>query len=136
MEKSAEVLTNDPKEPVVQLAIAGPVEQFVVINPRTLNLRGVAGDKLQGTVSIVPEDKYPFKVTNVQAREGRLKVSLSEVKESGRTAYALLVENIKSEAGSYNDTVVLKTDSPLQPELDVRVFVYLRASPPVEKKAQ
>ena len=136
MEKSAEVLTNDPKEPVVQLAIAGPVELFVVISPRTLNLRGIAGEKLQGTVSIVPEDKYRFKVTNAQAREGRLNVSLSEVKEGGKTAYALLVENIKAEAGSYNDTVVVKTDSPLQPELDVRVFVYLRPPPPPEKKAQ
>lgn len=121
---------------MVQLAIAGPVERFVAINPRTLNLRGLAGEKLQGTVSIVPEDKYPFKVTNAQAREGRLNVSLSEVKEGGKTAYALLVENVKAEAGSYNDTVILKTDSPLQPELDVRVFVYLRPPPPAEKKAQ
>lgn len=120
----------------MQLAIAGPVERFAVINPRTLNLRGVAGDKLQGTVSIVPEDKYPFKVTNAQAREGRLNVSLSEVKEGGKTAYALSVESVRAEAGSYNDTVVLKTDSPLQPELDVRVFVYLRPSAQGEKKAQ
>ena len=121
---------------MVQLAIAGSVERFAAIQPRTLNLRGVAGEKVKGTVSIVPEDKYPFKVLSAQAREGRLNVSLSEVKESGKTAYALLVENVKAEAGSYNDTVVLKTDSALQPELDVRVFVYLRAPPPAEKKAQ
>lgn len=130
------MLTNDPKQPVVQLAIAGPVERFVAISPRTLNLRGAAGEKLQGTVSIVPEDKYPFKVISAQAREGRLKVSLSEVKEGGKAAYSLGVESIKTEAGSYNDTVALKTDSPLQPELEVRVFVYLRALPPAEKKAQ
>jgi hypothetical protein len=121
---------------VVQLAIAGMVERFVEISPRALNLRGLAGEELQGTVRIVPEDKYPLKVISAQAREGRLNVSLSEVKQGGKTAYALSVENIKVEAGSYNDTVVMKTDSPIQPELDVRVFVYLRASPPPEKKAQ
>ena len=102
-----------------------------------LNLRGTAGEKLQGTVNIVPEDKYPFKVLSVGAREGKLKrVGLSEGNEGGKRAYTLLVENLKTEAGSFNDTVVLKTDSPLQPELDVRVFVYLRAGPPAEKKAQ
>jgi hypothetical protein len=129
-------MTNDPKEPVVQLSIGGEVERFAVINPRTLNLRGVAGEKLQGTVSIVPEDKYPFRVVSAQAREGRLNVTWREVKERGKTAYALSVENVKAEAGSYNDTVVLKTDSLLQPELDVRVFVYLRPLAAAEKKAQ
>jgi hypothetical protein len=84
----------------------------------------------------VPEDKYPFKVLSARAREGRLNVSWSEVKEGGKDAYALRVENAMAEAGSYNDTVVLKTDSPLQPELDVRVFVYLRPPAAAEKKAQ
>jgi hypothetical protein len=121
---------------VVQLAIAGTVDRFAAINPRMLNLRGTAGEKLQGTVTIVPEEKYPFKVLGARSREGKLATSLSEVKENGRTAYAFVVENLKAEAGSCNDTVVLKTDSPLQPELDVRVFVYLRAAPPAEKKAQ
>ena len=120
----------------MQLSIAGMVDRFAAINPRMLNLRGTAGEKLQGTVSIVPEEKYPFKVLGVHAREGKLSASLSEVKEGGRAAYALVVENLKTEAGSFNDTVVLKTDSPLQPELDVRVFVYLRAAQPAEKKAQ
>jgi len=29
----------------------------------------------------------------------------------------------------------MKTDHPLQPEMDVRVYVYLRAQPSFEKKA-
>jgi len=130
------VLTNDPKEPVVQLSISGMVDRFAAINPRMLNLRGTAGEKLQGTVNIVPEDKYPFKVLSARVRDGKLKASLSEVQEAGRTAYSIVVENLKTEAGSFNDTVVLKTDSPLRPELDVRVFVYLRSAQPAEKKAQ
>jgi len=130
------VLTNDPKEPVVQLSISGMVDRFAAINPRMLNLRGTAGEKLQGTVNIVPEDKYPFKVLSARVLDGKLKASLSEVQEAGRTAYSIVVENLKTEAGSFNDTVVLKTDSPLRPELDVRVFVYLRSAQPAEKKAQ
>jgi hypothetical protein len=129
-------MTNDPNQRVVHLTIAGLVEQFVAIKPRTLHLRGVAGEKLRGSVSIVPEDKYPFKVTNAQVREGQIRVDLNEVKEGGRAAYTLWVENIRAEAGSFSDTVALKTDSPLQPELEVRVFVYLRPPSSAEKKAQ
>ena len=136
MEKSAEVLTNDPREPVVHLVVAGPVDRFVSINPRMLNLRGAAGERLQGTVVVVPEEKYPFRLTGVQPREGRVRASFSETRQEGRAAYSILVENERSEAGSYSDTLVLKTDSPVQPQLEVRVYVYLRAaveSP--EKKA-
>jgi hypothetical protein len=133
MDKSAEVLTNDPKEPVVQLMVKGPVDTFATINPRMLNLRGIVGE---GTVIILPGEKYPFKVLSVEAKEGKnIRVALNETKEGGKTAYALVVKNLKTDAGSYSDTVVLKTDSKLQPELDVRVYTTLRSQPPAEKKA-
>jgi len=136
MDKTAEVLTNDPKEPVVQLMVKGPVDKFATINPRLLNLRGNAGEALEGTVIIVPEDKYPFKVVSAVAKEGRnIRVALNETKEGGKATYMLVVKNLKADAGSYTDTVVLKTDSKLQPELDVRVYTYLRLQPPAEKKA-
>ena len=136
MDKSAEVLTNDPKEPVVQLMVKGPVDTFATINPRMLNLRGIAGEALEGTVIIVPDEKYSFKVVSVEVKEGKnIQVALNETNEGGKTAYALVVKNLKAAAGSYSDTVVLKTDSKLQPELDVRVYTYLRPPPPAEKKA-
>jgi len=136
MDKSAEVLTNDPKEPVVQLMVKGPVDKFATINPRMLNLRGNVGEALEGTVVIVPDEKYPFKVVSVAAKEGKhIRIALSETREGGRAAYALIVKNLKKEDDSYSDTVVLKTHSKLQPELDVRVYTYLRSQPPAEKKA-
>jgi hypothetical protein len=136
MEKSAEVMSNDPKEPVVHLVVAGPVDKFVTINPRMLNLRGTAGERLQGTLTVIPEDKYPFRLTAVQPREGRLKASFNETRQEGKPAYTILAENVKAEAGSYSDTLVLKTDNPLQPELEVRVYVYLRSAETSEKKAK
>ena len=112
----------------------GQVDRFAAINPRMLNLRGMAGETIQGTVRIVPEDKYPFKILSAETKEGKLKILLNEVKEGNKAAYALLVQNLRADAGSYNDTVVLKTDNNLQPEIDVRVFVYLRAQQPAEKR--
>ncbi len=135
LEKSADVMTNDPKAPVVHLTIAGPVDRFAAITPRMLSLRGVSGETLRGSVSIVPEEKYPFKALGAYPVEGKLKVQLDEVTQDGKKAYALMVQNLRSEAGSYNDTVRVKTDHPLQPEMDVRVYVYLRAQTSFEKKA-
>jgi hypothetical protein len=135
LEKSADVMTNDPKEPVVHLTISGSVDRFATITPRMLSLRGVSGETLQGSVNIVPEEKYPFRVLETYALNGKLKVQLNPAVQGGRAAYALQVENLRTEAGSYNDTVRVKTDHPLQPEMDVRVYVYLRAQPSFEKKA-
>jgi hypothetical protein len=134
MEKSVEVMTNDPQEPVVQLMIKGQVDRFVTITPRVLNLRGVSGETLRGTVNIVPEEKYPFKIIGTQPVDGKLKVQLNEVQVGGRPAYNLIVENLNTDAGSFNDMVRLKTDNPLQPEMEVRVFVYLRPQPSYGKK--
>jgi hypothetical protein len=89
---------------------------------------------LRGSVRIVPEEKYPFHITSVQPLEGKIKVQLDEVVLDGRKSYSLEVESLRNEAGSFFDTVRLKTDSPLQPEMDVRVYVYLRAQPAFEKK--
>jgi hypothetical protein len=128
-------MTNDPKEPVVHLRIVGPVDRFATITPRTLSLRGVSGETLQGSVRIVPEERYPFKVLETYALDGKLRVQLHPDVQDGRASYALRVENLRTEAGAYQDTVRVKTDHPLQPEMDVRVYVYLRAQPSFEKKA-
>lgn len=135
LEKSAEVMSNDPKEPVVHLTVAGPVDRFAAVTPRVLSLRGASGEALQGSVSIVPEAKYPFKILEAYAVGGTLRVKATAAVQDGKPAYTLLVENLRTEAGSYNDTVRVKTDHALQPEMDVRVYVFLRAQPSFEKKA-
>jgi hypothetical protein len=52
---------------------------------------------------------------------------LGEVKKSGAMAYELEVENLRQTTGRYYDTIVLKTDSKVRPELKVKVYGYLRA---------
>ncbi len=129
LEKIAEVMSNDPEAPIVNLKMFGQVEKFVTINPAALHLRGLAGEKIKGTVYIIPENKYPFQIMGVQSTGGKLKFVLTEVKEGSSNGYALSVENLALEAGSYNDTVILKTDSSIRPVLQVRVYIYLRPSP-------
>jgi hypothetical protein len=51
---------------------------------------------------------------------------LDEVKKSNGPAYELRVENLRQKTGRYYDTIILKTDSKIRPELDVRVYGNLR----------
>ena len=128
MRKSASVFTNDKTRPRQDLIITGQVERFVTIRPQHANMRGFVGDPIKGSVTIIPEKKYPFKILNLRAKDGKyIKYQLEETKESDTTAYRLNIENVKTDAGRYYDAIILETDSKIRPQLNVRVYGYLRA---------
>ena len=127
MKKTAGVFTNDKSRPRQDLIMTGQVEKFVTINPRHINLRGFVGDTIKTKVILIPEKKYPFKILNVRARNGKyIKFQLEEIKQSENTAYEIRVENLKQNTGRYYDTIILDTDSKIRPQLDVRVYGHLR----------
>lgn len=128
MKKGAVVYTNDINRPKQNLFISGSVDIFATIRPQHLSLRGYAGETIKGKVTIVPEKKYPFKILDTRAKNGKhFSFKLDEVKKSGSQAYELKIENLTRETGRYHDTIILKTDSQVRPELNVRVYGYLRA---------
>jgi len=127
MKKTAGVYTNDKSRPRQDLIVSGPVESFATIRPQHVSLRGYAGDSIKGVVTIVPEKKYPFKILDARAQDGKnINIQLDEVKKSSGGSYELKVENLSQKAGRYYDTIVLKTDSKVRPVLNVRVYGYLR----------
>jgi hypothetical protein len=127
MKKNAGVYTNDKKQPQQDLVISGQVETFVTIRPKHANMRGIVGDPIRGTVTIIPEKKYPFKIVNLRAKDGKnIKYQLEETTVSNTTAYQLNIENLKTDAGRYYDAIILETDSKIRPQLSVRVYGYLR----------
>ena len=127
MKKKAGVYTNDKKHPQQDLVISGQVETFVTIRPKHANMRGIVGDPIKGTVTIIPEKKYPFKIINSRAKDGKnIKYQLEETTVSDTTAYQLNIENLKTDAGRYYDAIILETDSKIRPQLSVRVYGYLR----------
>jgi len=127
MKKTAGVYTNDTTRPQQDLIISGQVETFVTIRPKHANMRGIVGDPIKGTVTIIPEKKHPFKIINLRAKDGKyIKYQLEETKESDTTAYKLNIENLKTDAGRYYDSIIIETDSKIRPQLNVRVYGYLR----------
>jgi hypothetical protein len=127
LKKSASVYTNDKSRPRQELVISGPVEKFVTIRPNHVSLRGYAGDSIESTVKIIPEKKYPFKILDARPQSGKnIDIQLNELKNSSGPEYELKIENLSQKSGRYHDTVILKTDSEVRPELNVRVYGYLR----------
>lgn len=127
MRKTAGVYTNDKTRPQQDLVLSGQVEKFVTIRPQNVNMRGFVGDPIKGTVTIIPEKKYSFKILNLSAKDGKyIKYQLEETKESDTTAYKLNIENLKTDAGRYYDSIILETDSKIRPQIDVRVYGYIR----------
>jgi hypothetical protein len=134
--KHATLFTNDKKYPRLKLTISGRVDKFVTIRPKRVKLRGVAGEAIKRKVTITPEKKYPFKIVNVSAKDGKdIHYELSEEKSEKGPVYALLIENKRLEKGRYFDMITLETDSHIQPKLSIRVYGDLR-QPAAEKKEQ
>jgi hypothetical protein len=125
VKKTATVHTNDPKTPTGTLTIAGHVDSFVELKPKYVRLTGYSGAKISVPVTIIPSEKYPFKITEVTARGGTstfVKYTLTERKANEGKGYTLLIENMKKEKGRYMDLLTLKTDSQIQPKINIRVY--------------
>lgn len=123
LRKNIVVSTTDPQNPSVTLSISGMVEKFVEIKPKYVRLIGAAGESVSTLVSIIPMQKYSFKITEINAMKGRdIKFSLTEKAFPEGNGYELLVKNQKADQGRYQDVLSLKTDSTIQPVVKVSVY--------------
>jgi hypothetical protein len=126
LRKTAVVYTNDPQQPRISLQISGKVENFVIIQPAYVRLTGEVGQPIQVPVSIVPTAKYPFQIVNTRASNGtNIRYELKQRSAAEGNGYTLMVENLKQNEGRYHDTILLQTDSSIQPEISIRIFGYI-----------
>jgi len=103
--------------------VTGEVEKFVTITPSKIKLTGPVGVPLMASVNIIPEKEYLFKILKVEARQGKLiDFELKETSNEADLSYVLIVKNKKNGPGRYYDVLKLKTDSKIQPEIDIRVY--------------
>lgn len=118
------LFTTNKIQTEITIPIWGEIRtpEIASIKPRRLALRGSAGETIKGSVNIIPNDKYPFSITEVKPRDGKnIKCDLKKVKKSGKRTYVLTVENLKKEKGRYYDVINLKTDSKDLPEIRISV---------------
>jgi len=121
----------------LKLSISGSVDKFATIQPRQVRLRGFIGETIKTIVTIIPEEKYTFKVLKVRAKNGRdIRFQLEEENKDQGLKYALIVENQRAQKGRYFDVITLETDSQIRPTLDVRVYGDLMPRPEEKDKSQ
>jgi len=115
--------TNKVQEEIL-IPVWGNIKppQIASVRPRHVALNGTASDSIKRTVTIIPRDRHAFSITEVKAHSGKyIKWDIKETEASGKKTYTLTVENRKKEKGRYYDTLFLKTDNPLLPEIRVSV---------------
>ena len=123
LNKNAVVYTDDPAKPRLTLTLSGPVGEFATIIPKRVVLRGIAGKPVKGMVTIMPKEKYPFKITAAMARYGnKIHFKYEAIQNSDPKGYLLTVENSLAHKGRYADTIILHTDSRIRPEITIPVF--------------
>jgi hypothetical protein len=120
---------------MVNLTITGNVEQFVDIVPKRVVLRGFAGEPIKAKVQIIPKAKYPFTIKKAQATHTKnIAFTLEKAKSSEKLKYVLSVENLKKTKGRYAESIKIKTDSKIRPEIKIYVIGNILDKPKNKKQ--
>jgi len=88
-------------------------------------LKGETGEKIIQSVSIFPNEKYPFKITGAKTLKDNANISFS-LKEESSGGYTIAIENIKKEPGHYFEKIILSTTSPWKPSIGIHVSGNIR----------
>ena len=109
------------------LRIRGNIEKIVDISSETLRLAGDPDEDLSKIVTIIPSEKYNFKILSARVSNGdnidvELKTKLAENETSEKPVWEIHIKNIRKTPGRYYETIYLATDSRIMPKLTIRVF--------------
>lgn len=128
MVKNVIIKTNQTDQSDISVSIAGPVEKFMSLSHDEVFLIGRAGDNISREVIIIPEKKYPFKITGVKTKNtGNITYDLAEYSQEGKMGYVLSILNSKKSKGVYSESILLQTDSSVRPEIEIRIYGHIDA---------
>ncbi|MGA0333839.1 MAG: DUF1573 domain-containing protein [Kiritimatiellia bacterium] len=120
------LFTNDPEQRSFDLRISGEAVPEIRVEPRTLNLKQVGGDRPhEGEILLTSTKGEPFKITSVKASRDRVRASL-KMAEDGKSAKILVQPRSQKGQGHFTDVLVIETDHPEVRE--VRVLVMWQVS--------
>lgn len=110
-DRTIQITTNDPENPIPAVRLTGDVKRFVTMTPSAVFLTGKVGEPVSATVRIIPESEPGFKLLQVNAVNGKdISHSINEKNENGRTFYELVIENAAESPGRYYDRITIITD--------------------------
>ena len=91
-------------------------------------MSGYVGEQIKQSIKIILEKKYPFKILEVKAQKGKdISYKIEEIiTPSNVLGYLLTVTNLKNEKSRFFDTIYLKTDSKIRPEIKISVYGHIK----------
>lgn len=130
LKKTIGVITNDPKNREIPLHLKAQVDKIYTVTPRSFALKGIEGEAITQTVTLIPNESFPFTLKEISAKRGQyIKYRFEEVKVGESVRYNVTVENTRKDAGVYFDTLYLKTDSKRNPQIAITVFGSIGKAP-------
>jgi hypothetical protein len=101
------------------------------MDPAYARLVGQAGTDIKKAITITREKAYPFKILGIKAKNGNdIAFNVKEFSKAEGDGYILTIENKKTAAGRYADTVILTTDSDIKPTIAIPVYGQIIAVTP------
>jgi hypothetical protein len=106
------------------------------MEPAYARLVGPVGTEIKKTITITREKAYPFKILDVKARNGNdIAFDVQAFSQTDAEGYILTIENKKTVAGRYADTVILTTDSAIRPTISIPVYGQIISTAPEPERS-
>jgi hypothetical protein len=121
MTKTTLVRTDDPAMKVFSLVVKGVVEKIVNISPEAVYLTGKKGDTLEAAVTLVPSEKYPFSILGMEKKHNSRIEALLEAVPGDQKSWQIKIKCVSDKVADLYDELVLKTDSPYKPTVNIKV---------------
>lgn len=119
-------MTNDLKQPEIQIHVYLPVIEFAKIDPLKIILKGSFRDELSGVSTVEPAADYPFTITGIKLRKGiDIRYDYREIVEDNKKKYLVTAINKRKKKGIYRDILYVQTDNAARPEFRIRVEGYI-----------
>lgn len=121
--KAITVESNDPKQPQYILTLKGVAGTVMDVQPaRVMQAQIPAGTQPTNTVTIAGLPGTTFQITNLEATTDRIKAAVETV-ESGRVYRVNVWPSQPMEPGQIEATMVIHTDHPQKPTVEVPVVL-------------
>lgn len=120
--ESASLTTNDPENPKISIALETDVRNLWTLSPKSSFLfTEIPFDSNQSMQLFLKNiDNEPFKIKATNVKEPELSVEVGEPTAEGVPITVTI--NAKKEKKIINDTVMVLTDHPKQPQASIPVF--------------
>ncbi|BDU75003.1 DUF1573 domain-containing protein [Mesoterricola silvestris] len=119
------VKTDNPRAALINLTVQWELRASVVAEPGRVAWVEPAGRELRSKVVLKQVDGKPFRVLSARTTNPVIRVEgAGKGAASHQDLQVILAANAK--AGMYSEKVILTTDSPDQPEVEIRVAASLR----------